>query len=163
MMNEALKEVEARIKADVGTTAVKAWYVGDAGLVPGGTLPAVIVRERGTKITRVSTSKDQCTFSISILVVVDMRADFKTAARTNDLVAHRERLRKLVEEADTDGAPKTTTILGSIMRQANLHGTNYVWNMNPVVNYYPEVPGGFFYAAAEITLDLITDLVTRKA
>lgn len=162
MMNEALIEVRDMLETAMGS-AVASYYAGDIGLPYKNSLPAVIVRELYTEHDRPSTAKDRYRFGISILVVTDMTKDFATAAMANLIVKHRQTLRKLVEEADTDGAPKTTTVLGALMRQANVRGTNYVYNLNGRVDYRPTTPDGFFYTAAEITLELVTEMVTRKA
>jgi len=144
-------------------SAVTSYYAGDVGLAYKNSLPAIIVREQYTEHDRPSTAKDRYRFGISILVVTDVTKDFHTAEATGLIMQHRQTLRKLVEEADSDGAPKTTTVLGALMKQANLRGTNYVYNLNGRVEYNPAVPGNFFYAAAEITLELVTEMVTRKA
>lgn len=163
MINEALKEVRDMLETSVGSSVVKSFYAGDVGLPYKDALPAVIVRERYTRVERKSTAKDQYRHGLSILVVMDMRKDIATAGLTDEIVGHRQRLRNLMEEADTDGAPKTTTVLGALMKQANIRGTHYVYNLDPYVDYNPSVPGGFFYVAAEITLDVLSEIVTRKA
>lgn len=162
-MNEVLVEVRDLLEDTMGSGTVNKFYAGDVGLPYANALPAVIVRERYTEIARQSTAKDMYRFGISILVVMDMCKSLATAGLTDNIVLHRKTLRNLMEQADSDGAPLATTVLGALMKQASLRGTNYVYNLNGRINYDPPAPQGFFYVAAELTLDVLADYVTRKA
>lgn len=162
MMNEALVKVRDTLETLMGSTTVKSYYAGDVGIPYANSLPAVIVRELYTEMDRPSTAKDRYRFGISALVVMDMRANMTTTADTDEIIQARQVLRKLVEEADTDGAPKTTTLLGALLKKSTLRSDKYEWIINTRVDYRPSVPGDFFYVAAEITFELL-EQVTRKA
>lgn len=166
MMNEVVKEVRNMLRTSMGSSYIKTFYAGRVGLPATNYMPCVIVEEVGTQMERQSTVKDIYRFSLLITVIVDVRKDFSVAGVTSDeIVDVYQTLRNVVEEADTDGAPKTTSILGALTRQANLRGTNYVYSMNPRVNYRPVFPGmdEFWYAAATIEIDMLADFITRKA
>lgn len=165
MMNETLIEVRDLLRTSMGSSVVKTFYAGRVGIPAQSYLPAVIVEERYTEMERANSAKDKYKFGISILVVTDAKQDYDVAGNADDVVASYQTLRKLVEEADTDGAPKTTTVLGTLMKQSNLRGVSFVYNQNPRVNYRPQFPGQerFFYVAAQIDLDMISEFVTRKA
>lgn len=162
MMNEALIEIRDLLETAIGS-GVTTYYAGDVGLPYKNALPAIIVRELETVIDRPSTAKDRYKHSISILVVMDMMKAMDMTGLSNNISNTRQDLRKLVEEADTDGAPKTTTVLGALMKHANIRGTNYMYTLPLRVNYNPSFPTEFFYVAAEITLEAVTEMVTRKA
>jgi hypothetical protein len=162
MIDDALLEVKNLLRTNMGEACVE-YYAGDIGIPAKSVLPCIIVRERSTKVERVSTAKDQYRFGISILVITNLVDSLKTAGLSSSTRLSRQKLRKLIEEADTDGAPKTTTVLGALMQQANIRGSHYVYSLNPEVNYQLESPDGYILVAAEVTIDLVTDLVTRKA
>lgn len=165
MMNEVIVEVRDLLRTSMGSSVVKTFYAGRVGIPAKSYLPAVIVEERSTELVRQSTNKDMWKFGISILVICDVRQDFNVAGLTDDVVDTFQTLRDLVEEADTDGAPKTTSVLGAMARQANIRGTNFVYNIRPRVNYRPIFPGmdQFWYVAAQIDIDMLSDFITRKA
>lgn len=165
MMNEVVKEVRDLLRTSMGSSVVKTFYAGRVGIPAKAFLPAVIVEERATEIVRQSTAKDLYKFSLVISVICDVTQNYAVAGITDDVVDTYQTLRNLIEEADTDGAPKTTTVLGTLMKQANIRGTNFAYNMNGRVNYRPTFPGqdNFFYIAAEVELDVLADFVTRKA
>lgn len=163
MMDEALIEVRDLLETALGVK-VKTCYAGRVGIPAKNYLPAVIVQEVATSIERQSTACDMYRHSINILVVLDMVKDFDITGIDDNIVDTHQSLRKIMEEADTDGAPKTDTVLGALMKQSNIRGTNYVYNINGAINYLPAFPGQdrFFYIAAELSLDLISQMVVRK-
>lgn len=165
MMNEVLKEVRDLLRTSMGTSVIKTFYAGRVGLPAKDYMPCVIVEEVGTELERQSTAKDVYRFSLLITVWIDVRQDFNVAGMTDDIVDVYQTLRNLVEEADTDGAPKTTTVIGALTRQANIRGINFVYNMRPRINYRPAFPGmdQFWYAAATVEIDMLADFITRKA
>ena len=162
-MNEALKEVRDLLATSMSGRGIAAFYAGDIGTPAKGNLPCIIVREVSTRAGRQSTSSDQYIFGISVLLITDIFASADVAGIQNNTVASRERLRVLMEEGDTTGAPKTDTVLGTFMKQANIRGSNFVYNLNGRIDYRPPAPHGFTLAAAELTLDVITDFVKRTA
>ena len=162
MIDEALIELKNLLATNIGT-GCKMYYAGDIGIPAKGALPCLIVRERFTRVERTSTSKDKYRFGIGILVVTNLISSLKTAGLSSSVKLSRQVLRKLIEEADTDGAPKTSTVLGTLMRTSSLRGTNYVYSLNPQVNYEIPSPDGHVLVAAEVTLEMVTDLVVRKA
>ena len=113
MMDEALIEIRNLLQTEMGSAAAS-YYAGDIGTPYKTSLPAVIVREEKTIQKRQSTAKDMYNFAISILVVTDIAKALDVAGTANKIVKARQTLRKLIEEADVDGAPKTTTVLGAL-------------------------------------------------
>lgn len=161
-MNDVVKEVRDLLQTSMGTRCL-AYYAGNIGLPFKASLPCLMVRERSTEVIRKSTAADQYKFSLSILVVTDIVVSFNEAGLTDRIVKHREALRLIMEEKDTTGAPKTDTVLGCLMKQSNIRGVSFIYNLNPRVNYEVESPGETFYVAAEVLLDFTTTLVTRTA
>ena len=162
MMNEVILELRSLLQTSMGSRCT-AYYAGNVALPMKNELPCVIVREHRTSVDRSSTAKDRYRFKVSVLVVTDIVTSFNEAGLTNRIVESRQKLRKIMEEGDTDGAPKADTVLGCLMKQANLRGVSFIYNQTPEVNYDVESPGEFFYVAAEVTLDLLSDSVSRKA
>lgn len=162
-MNEALIELRDLLEASLGSK-IKTCYAGRVGIPAKNYLPALILQEVSTEIERQSSGCDQYRHTIRVVLVMDMVKQFATAGIVNDIVGTHEAVRKLMEEADTDGAPRTDTVLGTIMKQSNIRGTNYVYNLDGVVNYEPTFPGQdqFFYIGAELTLGMVSNYVTRK-
>lgn len=162
-MDDVVKEVRDLLETSM-TTRCQAYYAGDIGIPFKASLPVLIVRELETQVIRESTAKDQYRFSLSILVVTSIITSFNEAGLSDNIVKHRELLRLIMEEKnDTTGAPKTDTVLGTLMKQSNLRGTNFVYNLTPKVNYRFPSPDGSLLVAAEVLLDFTTSLVTRTA
>ena len=162
MIDEALLEVKGLLATALGS-ACKMYYAGNVGIPAKSALPCIVVRQKRTRVERISTSKDQYRHTIGILVITNLISSLKTAGLSSSVRLADQTLRKLVEEADTDGAPKTTTVLGVLMQTANIRGSNYIYSLNPDVNYEIPAPDGHIMVAAEVTLDLVTELVVRKA
>jgi len=161
MMNEVLIEIRDQLKTDM-TTRCKSYFVGEIGAPLKNNMPVIVVRERSTKQYRQSTAKDGFEFGIKIEVVVDIIPSMNVAGVEDRIVASRQILRKIIEEEDTDGYPKTDTILGSLGRTSNLQGTHFVYNLNPEVNYEVETPDNALYIMAEVNLSVIKTFATRK-
>lgn len=161
-MDDVVKEVRDLLRTSMGSRCA-AYYAGDVGIPYQATFPVLIVRENSTKHSRPSTSKDQYVHSLSILVITSIVASFKEVGITDLIIKHRETLRLIMEEKDASGAPKTDTVLGTLMKQANISGTNFVYNMNASINYRVPAPEGTLLVAAELTIESITNLVLRTA
>lgn len=162
MIDSALIEIRDLLQTNMGARC-EAYYAGDIGIPAKSALPAIIIREKSMDIDRSSTAKDVYKFSIGILVVTHLTAALSTAGLTDHVSESRQTLRKLIAEKDTDGAPKTNTVIGALMKQSSLVGSNYAYSLNPHVNFEIESPDGHLLVAAEVTLDVMSTLVARKA
>lgn len=170
MIDEALIEVRDLLEAgmvdivdSVPVPKCKKYYAGDTGVPANSALPCIIVRERYTEVERSSTSSDMFRFGISILLITDLRKSLKEGGLTDEIVASRQLLRKMVEEIDSStGRLKTNTLLGVLLKQSNLRGTNFQYNLKPRVNYAVPSPKNWNLVAAEVTLDVISRFVTRN-
>lgn len=162
MMADVLVTIRDLLKNGVGSGA-KAYYAGDIGIPAKMAMPIVVVAPRSTQMERPHTAGDQYRYGLSIMVYVDVAGGMKAAGNTDGVMTAQQNLMKLVEEADTDGAPKTTSVLGCLMKQSNLRGAGYEYNLNPRVNYRPPSgPNDAMVLSAEITLDVLTNIVPRK-
>ena len=164
MMYDVLTEIRDLLSASM-TTRCASYFVGrSAGVfMAQNSLPALIVRNKSTKLERQGTAKDRYTFNIGILVITDMVTNFKETGVSNRIILSDAKLIKIFEEKDTDGAPMSDTVMGTLMKQSNIRGTSFAYNLNPVINYEVESPPGFFYVAGEMTLTVIAEFVTRKS
>lgn len=164
MIFDAASEIRTLLATSMGSRCKK-YYVGRPFVPAKSALPALVVTGVKTKLTRPNTAQDRYQFTLRITLIQDMAAAQDVAGLTNGILVADNDLQKAVEEADTDGAPKADTLLGTLMKQSNIRGTNYVYNLNPEVNYEPNLPhmAGYFYIAAQLTIDVFGDIVTRKA
>lgn len=160
MINPVIVEIRNLLAAAMTTRCV-AYYVGDIGLPAKAQMPVCIVRRVSSTFDRRTTTGDFWRHTISILVVTDIVKSLSTAGVSSGLISSENTLANIVAEMDTDGAPKTDTVLGVLTRQSNLRGTNYAYLTNFNVNYQPELSGEFPYVAAEVTFET-ESFVTRK-
>lgn len=163
MMADQLVSIRNLLASAVGSAA-KAYYAGDIGIPSKMALPAVVVRPRFTQMERPHTAGDQYRYGISIMVYIDVAGGMTAAGNTDGIMKAQQNLIKLLEEADTDGAPKITTVLGCLMRQSNLRSSTFNYNINPRITYNPSSgPNDAMLLSAELTLDYLTNIVPRKA
>lgn len=161
MINPVIVEIRNLLAAAMTTRCV-AYYVGDIGLPAKAQMPVCIVRRVNSSFDRRTSTGDYWKHTISILVVTDIIKSLSTAGLTSGLVSSENTLADIVAEMDTDGAPKTNTVLGTLTRQSNLRGTYYQYLQNFNVNYQPDLGNDFPYVAAEITFET-ESFVTRKS
>lgn len=162
MINDIIVEIRNLLAAAMTTRCV-AYYVGNIGLPANAQMPVCIVRRKRTLLTdRRSSTADHYRYTISILIITNIVKSLATAGLTNGLVPSENALANIVEERDTDGAPKLNTVLGVLTKQDNVRGVYYQYIKNIDVNYEPELNGRDMYVAAEITFD-VEDMVTRKS
>lgn len=166
MMDNILLDLQTILRNDCGNRTVMGrkctFWAGDIGLTAKNELPAVIIRPYATAMERQSTTSDQYKFTISILVVTDITNSMAEAGMANRIVKSHQELRKLVEEYDSaTRSPKADTILGSLVRFANITNADWAFNIKPKVDYRPAAPEGWWYCAAEITLEFMTEMTKR--
>lgn len=162
MINDVIVEIRNLLETNMGSRCV-AYYAGNLGIPARAQMPVCIVRRRATNMDeRRSTTQDYYRFEISVLIVTDLIKSLGTAALTNGLIPSENTLANIIEERDTDNAPKTNTVLGVLTRQRNVRGTYYQYIKNIRVNYEPELNGQDMYVAAEVTFD-VEDQLTRKS
>lgn len=162
MINDVLVEIRALLAAGMGSRCV-GYYAGNIGIPGNSQMPVCIVRRVATQLeARRSSTADYYRYSISVLVVTNLVKSLSTTALSSGLVPSENTLANIIEERDTDGAPKTDTVLGLLTRQANIRGTYYIYLSNIRVNYEPDLNGRDLYVAAEVTFDAY-DTLTRKS
>lgn len=166
MMNEVILALQAQLQADVGANAVcgkvPTIYAGNVGTVAKFVLPAIIIQRGKTTVKRQSTTTDQYSFAVKILVVVDVAATMDVAGAPDRVVKSQQALTLLIEQGDSaTGSPKTSTVLGSLNRQSNLRANQWAYNLTPEVNYEPSEPKDGWMCAAEITLANLTEMNQR--
>lgn len=162
MINDVLVEIRNLLATNMTTRCV-AYYAGNLGLPARAQMPVCIVRRVATQMeSRRSTTADYYRYSISVLIVTDIVKSLSTTALSSGLIPSENTLANIIEERDTDNAPKTDTVLGVLTKQANVRGTYYTYLTNIRVNYEPELDGQDLYVAAEVTFDAM-DTLTRKS
>lgn len=162
MMHEATKEIRDLLRTNMGSRC-KVYYLGRPFVPAKLALPALFVSGITTKHERPNTAQDIYRFSIRITVIQDLAAAQNIAGLADSMLLADENIQAVMEEADTTGAPKIDTVLGCLMRQRNIRGTNFIYNFSPQVNYEPNIAHmqGYWYVAAQVTMDIVTDIVPR--
>lgn len=160
-MNLVLDEIKDLMEnnINVGSTRINTFYQWEVALVPRSYLPALMVIGRSTRQEARGTAKDQVTYDITIRVITDLVKEF-TEAGTGDIIKAQETLANLMEERETTGVAKATSVLGILRR--NIRGTSYLFHNDYTITYNMIQRNGFFYVAADMNFTLTTDLVLRQ-
>lgn len=160
-MTEAVEEIKTLLSSNMESTDVKTFYQGeiDFDLVPKSYLPAAMIFGTNTDHNAHGTAKDQSIYSITIRVVLDVKAYFSESG-TGDTIKAQEALQDIMEERDANGVPLETTVLGILRR--NIRGTNFLFSNRMNISYSKMRTGEFFYVSADLTMTATTDLVSRS-
>lgn len=157
-MNRVLSELKTLLSNAIGTTLIKSYYQGEVVVVPQSYLPALMVFGNSTEVVAKSTAKDQYRYNITIRVVIDLKLYLKESG-TGATVAAQQAIVNLMEERNTDGTLKATTVLGTL--RDNVRGVDYLFNNDITIEYKTIQRGEFFYYQADCNLTATTDLLNR--
>lgn len=159
-MNRVLAELLTKLKAAIGTTLIKTYYQGEVvtPAVPQSYLPALMVFGESTEVVAKSTAKDQYKYTIIIRVVIDLKKYLKESG-VSEILTAQEAIINLMEERNSDGTTKATTVLGCL--RDNVRGTDYLFNNDITIDYKTIERGEFFYYQAECRFSAVTDLLLR--
>ena len=157
-MNRILSELKTKLSTAIGSNLIKSYYQGEVVVVPQSYLPALMIFGNSTEVVAKSTAKDQYKYDITIRVVIDLKA-YLSEAGTGDTIKAQQAIINLMEERNTNGTLKTTTVLGTL--RANIRGTDWLFNNDITIQYKTIQRGEFFYYQADCNLTATTDLLTR--
>lgn len=157
-MNRILSELKTKLSTAMGSTLIKSYYQGEVVVVPQSYLPALMVFGNSTEVVAKSTAKDQYRYDITIRVVIDLKL-YLSEVGTGDTIKAQQAIINLMEERNTDGTLKSTTVLGTL--RANIRGTDWLFNNDINIAYKTIQRGEFFYYQADCNLTATTDLLTR--
>lgn len=161
MVNDILVEIRGLLAAAMGSRCV-GYYAGNIGIPANAQMPVCIVRRKSNELVeRRSTTADYYSCTLSVLVITNIVKSLAVAGLTAGLVPSENKLANIIEEKDTDGAPKLDTVAGVLTKESNLRGTNYQYITNVRTDYEPELNGKDTFAAAEVTFD-VKFSITRK-
>ena len=131
-MNEIAEEIRDYLETACGSNFNK-YYVGfvrEELKIPRDYLPVLMVRAPGKSLVTpgLSTARDKYNYSVEIRIIVDvMKYVDQTGLEGNDyVVQHEKALQDFIDEADADGKPLATTILGAL--RSNITGTAYLFS-----------------------------------
>lgn len=157
-MQPIINEILTILQAEPLLVAkVTTFYESIVVLPPKEYLPAVMVDGINTKIVGLTTASDQYTYSMVIKVVLH-RSTFYDEAGSNNKISAKAKLREIAEWRESDGRLKKGGILYELRN--NVRGVQYLYNNDIDVNY-PPVEESSMYVTAELTFDVVTDLLLR--
>src|SRR3990167_2753058 len=134
-MNLVLKEIRDLLQTNL-TTSFKRYYVGKIKTPPESYLPILMVHGISTSqiAANSTTSKDHYKYKVEISIIENVYNYVTTNGVESDLVLKTQQaVRNKLEERETTGVPKATSILGVLRR--NIPGTNYRFNHNIEISY----------------------------
>jgi len=138
---------------------INTFYQGEVKLVPKSYLPALMVWGTRTEQNAHGSAKDQARYFISIRVVIDVVSEF-TEANSSAIIEAQYTLRDIMEKRNAAGLAGADSVVGILRR--NIRGTSFLFTDNYVIDYAMIPSGGFFYVAADMTIEATSDLILRE-
>lgn len=128
-MDRILLALQTLISSALGSTYT-VLYGG--GLVPASNYPLVSIEPSSTEMTVAGTGGLRMnTFSVDITLHLDLK-DYMSDATSTTIQTHLQALVKIMEERNTDGTPKSTTILGCLNNDLSLGGTVHTMELGTI-------------------------------
>jgi len=147
-MFSSCEKIRDLIKDSLGDT-FKDYFIDEPGLVPTSELPALCVAPISTSIDILDNQRDQYTFTIDVLVIIDARIELKKFKK--EIIGSRY-LTEIMEGKDSSGNLRPKTIL-YILRN----------NLRLDKNWYIRNAGSIEYGMRARTTELGEQFVTKES
>lgn len=158
-MNKIIDELYTLLSVGL-STKFTSFYKGEVAIVPKSYLPALMIIPVSTNLIAKSTAKDKYVYKINIKAVDHLPKYFDEDGTATTLDAPRQ-ITELMEARDSNGIPTSTSVLGLL--RANIGGTNFLFNNDILIEYSITQQGEFPYIQADMSLDLVSDLLARPS
>ena len=148
-MNEILDQLRTTLASSLTTRGITTFFKGRQDVPAQSDVPIVMIYPNATRQVRSGTVRDRAEYDITIELQVSIKQYFDNEAGQGTQLDTLDALIDVVEERETDGDAKTTTILGII--NANLTiGSKVLYTNNVSINYDPYYEAGEFPMAKAI-------------
>lgn len=141
----------------------KKFYVGNIDELPHNYLPALMVYGSETILDtpRLTLQTDKYIHKIHVKILTSAYLKVAEAEDVDFILQAQKQLKVLMEDRDTNGIPKATSILGVFRR--NIRGTNYLYNNDIVIDYGEgKKVGDRLYYSATMDVSGVTQYTSRS-
>lgn len=136
-MHDVELEIRDLLETNLGSL-FKKYYTGRVATLPINYLPVLMVYGTTTELVNpLTTCKDRFHHTINVEIVTTAFGKVNQAEDPDDVQQAQKLLRVLMEDRESDGTPKSSTVLGQLRR--NIEGTSYLFTDNYTIEY-PEEP-----------------------
>lgn len=167
-MNEVLEEIRDLLESSMSSTAIVDYYVGSVSTnrILKDQLPIICVYPNPSNSTvlvsdQLSLQRDKWQYNIYIDVMVNVFDKVSSGGvEADNILDAQKALRTLIEDRETDGTPKSTSVLGVLRR--NIKGTNYLFNNDINVSYNSSNEDNKLMIIGRVEVSAITILTNRS-
>ncbi len=136
------------------------YYAGKIFAIPTNYLPLLCIYGERSRLTNKSTSTDKWEFDLTIETYINAFMKVAETDLPNDVLQNQQLLQNLMEERDSQGIAKDTTILGQLRR--HIKGQNYLYNNDIEIKYDFYTEKQHVYYKATMTLKGVAQFVLRS-
>lgn len=108
---------------------LKAFYIGDPWVIPGSSLPCLVINPIKTESNIIDNQRDSHTHFIEVSLIIDARQYFNA---TPSKMVGTEFLMDTMEGEDSSGNIDTPTILGVIRSNLDLGSNRMIQNISSI-------------------------------
>lgn len=137
----------------------KKYYAGWVEDPPVNYCPVLMVFGNSTTLGRKTTNRDQWIYNVTVRILTNPFTSVAETDPTNNILQADKKCKLLMEDRDTNGVPKTTSVLGVV--RDNILGTAYLYNDNAKITYNSRKINDKLYFEAIMNLDLIVKFTSR--
>lgn len=153
------EEIRDLMESGIGSN-IKKYYAGRVKEPPHSYLPLLCVYGERTNLLSRSTNRDRHSHQMVIDVFTSPFGKVKTSEDPDLILQAEKEVKCLMEEREADGTPKSTTVLGVLMR--NIKGLKFLFTDEDVIDYTEITQNGKLFYKATITFRANRAYVNRS-